>query len=195
MIFTKCKTMTIINVVKNLFRSFYLKKQRQRLSNQDFSIIASNCNGALILHDLGLRFNSPFVNLWMKPKDFIKMLKDIQYYMSRELVFTKEDGIDYPVGLLDDIRIYFQHYKTEQDAKSKWEDRAKRINYSNLFILFSDRDGCTESDLKEFDQLPYQNKVVFVNKEHPDLKSAFYIKGFEDKESLEYVPATKASAP
>lgn len=176
--------MKIINGIKALFRSFYLKRLRERLSNQDFSIIASNCNGALILHDLGLRFNSPFVNLWMKPKDFIKMLKDIQYYMSRELVFTKEDGIDYPVGLLDDIRIYFQHYKTEQDAKSKWEDRAKRINYSNLFIMFSDRDGCTESDLKEFDQLPYPNKVVFVNKQHPEIQSSFYIKGFEDKESV-----------
>lgn len=187
--------MTIINVVKNLFRSFYLKKQRQKLTNKDFSVIASNCNGGCILHDLGMRFNSPFVNLWIKPKDFIKLLKDTQHYLSCELSFTKEEGIGYPVGLLDDIRIYFQHYKTEQDAKSKWEDRAKRINYSNLFILFSDRDGCTESDLKEFDQLPYQNKVVFVNKEHPDLKSAFYIKGFEDKESLEYVPATKASAP
>ena len=187
--------MKIINGIKALFRSFYLKRLRERLSNQDFSIIASNCNGALILHDLGLRFNSPFVNLWMKPKDFIKMLKDTQHYLSCELSFTKEEGIGYPVGLLDDLRIYFEHYKSEQEAKAKWEGRAKRINWSNLFVMFTDRDGCTESDLKDFDQLPYPNKVVFVNKENPNIESAFYIKGFEDKESLEYVPATKASVP
>lgn len=175
---------TIINAAKNFFRSFYLKKLREKLTNKDFSVIASNCNGACILHDLGMKFNSPFVNLWMKPKDFIKMLKNIQYYMSCELVFTKEEGIDYPVGLLDDLRIYFEHYKSEQEAKSKWEDRSKRINWSNLFIMFTDRDGCTASDLKEFDQLPYPNKVVFVNKQHPEIQSAFYIKGFEKKESV-----------
>jgi uncharacterized protein (DUF1919 family) len=112
------------------------------------------------------------------------MLKNISHYMSYELVFTKEEGIDYPVGLLDDLRIYFEHYKSEMEAKAKWEDRTKRINWSNLFIMFTDRDGCTESDLKEFDQLPYPNKVVFVNKEYPGLKSAFYIRGFEGKESV-----------
>ena len=175
---------TIINAAKNFFRSFYLKKLRERLTNKDFSVIASNCNGACILHDLGMKFNSPFVNLWMKPHDFIKMLKDIQYYMTCELVFTKEEGIDYPVGLLDDLRIYFEHYKSEQEAKAKWEDRSKRINWSNLFIMFTDRDGCTVSELKEFDQLPYENKVAFVHKSYPDIKSTFYIKGFEEKESV-----------
>ena len=176
--------MTIINAIKDIFRTPYLKSQRERLSNEDFSIIASTCNGGCLLHDLGMRFNSPFVNLWIKPKDFLKLLNDIPLYMSKELVFIKEEGIRYPVGLLDDIHIYFQHYKTEWDAKSKWENRVKRINYSNLFIMFTDRDGCTESDLKEFDQLPFENKVVFVHKPHPEINSAFYIRGFEEEESV-----------
>lgn len=176
--------MELINLVKEPFRNAYLKSLRKQLTNRNFSIIASNCNGGCILHDLDMRFNSPFVNLWIKPKDFIKMLKDIPYYMSKELVFTTEEGIDYPIGLLEDLRVYFQHYKSVRDAKAKWATRVKRINYSNLFIMFSDRDGCKESDLKEFDQLPYKNKVVFVNKQYPDISSAFYIKGFEGKESV-----------
>ena len=120
----------------------------------------------------------------MKPKDFIKLLKNMQYYMSCELDFTSEEDIRYPVGLLDDLRIYFEHYKSEEEAKAKWEERVRRINYSNLFIMFSDRDGCTESDLREFDQLPYVNKVVFVHKQYPDIKSAVYIKGFENQDSV-----------
>ena len=44
----------------------------------------------MILHDLGLRFNSPFVNLWISPSDFIKMLGRLNYYMSCELVLKKE---------------------------------------------------------------------------------------------------------
>jgi len=176
--------MTILNVLKEPLRKSHLKSKRKELENKDFSIISSNCNGGCILHDLGMRFNSPFVNLWIKPKDFLKLLKDIHHYMSCDIVFTKEEGIHYPVGLLDDVRIYFQHYKTEQEAKSKWMDRVKRINYSNLFVMFSDRDGCTESDLKEFDQLPFENKVVFVHKPHPEINSAFYIRGFEEEESV-----------
>lgn len=176
--------MTITNAVKDIFRNFCLKSQRQKLTNKNFSVIASNCNGGCILHDLNVKFNSPFVNLWIKPKDFIKMLKNLQHYMSCELSFIQEKGIDYPVGVLDDVLVYFQHYKTEQEAQSKWESRVKRIDYSNLFVMFTDRDGCTESDLKDFDQLPYKNKVVFVHKPHPEINSAFYIKGFEKEESV-----------
>lgn len=47
-------------------------KNRERLDNKDFSLLSSNCLGGFILHDLGLRFNSPFINLWLKPGDFIK---------------------------------------------------------------------------------------------------------------------------
>lgn len=71
--------------------------------------------------------------------------------MSCKLDFTSEEGIRYPVGLLDDLRIYFEHYKSESEAKAKWEELTNRINYSNLFVLFSDRDGCTESELRELD--------------------------------------------
>lgn len=158
------------------------KKNQSRLKNKDFSLIASNCNGVCILHDLGLRFNSPFVNLWIKPKDFLKICNNLEHYMSVDLTFTTEEGIDYPVGQLEDVQIYFQHYATEEEAKEKWNERRKRINYDNLFILFSDRDGCTYEDLQTFDNLKYPNKKVFVHKKYPEIKNAAYIPGFESLE-------------
>ena len=167
------------------------KRNQRRLKNHNFSLISSNCNGAFILHDLGVRFNSPFVNLWMKPKDFLKMLSDLMGYMSEELTFVQEDGIDYPIGLLRDVRVYFTHYASEENAKIKWDERKSRINYVNLFVIFSDRDGCTIDDLEQFDKLSY-NKVVFTNKPYANLKSSFYLKGFENQESVglcyEYQP-------
>ena len=42
------------------------------------------------------------------------------------------------------------------------------------FILFTDRDGCTEQDIVEFDNLPYKNKVIFVNKPHPNIKGYIF---------------------
>lgn len=174
----------IHNKLNDIVRPSINSKNRRRLKNHDFSLIASNCNGGFILHDLGMRFNSPFVNLWMTPKDYIKMLSELKDYMSENLVFIAEDGIDYPVGLLKDIRIYFQHYDSEEEARQKWNIRKARMNYDNLFVLFTDQEGCTKADLVRFDGLPIKNKVVFTHKYYPDIFSSFYIKGFEEQESV-----------
>ncbi len=80
---------------------------RKKLKNHTFSIISNNCNGAFITHDLKQQFRSPFVNLFLFPKDFIKFCKNIKYYLSQELSFIRLPEYNYPVGKLDDIYIYF----------------------------------------------------------------------------------------
>lgn len=160
---------------------------RSSLKNKDFSIISSNCNGACILHDLGLKFLTPTVNLWFEPKDFIEFISNLEYYLSCEIQFSSEleQKLNYPVGIIDNkIKIYFEHYENNKIAKEKWEERAKRINFDNLFILFTDRDGCTYDDIAKFDRLPYKNKVIFTNKKYDEFSSSFYIKGFENDESV-----------
>ena len=50
--------------------------------------------------------------------------------------------------------------------------------------MMTDKDGgkgAKYEDLQAFDNLPYPNKVVFTHKPYPELKSAFYIKGFENE--------------
>ncbi|AUI67158.1 MULTISPECIES: DUF1919 domain-containing protein [Glaesserella] len=167
--------------INQLRRSSINQRNKQRLTNHQFSVISSNCNGAFMLHDLGERFNSPFVNLYLTPKDFIRYLKRIEYYQKQEITFPKEKQKHYPVGQLDDITIYFMHYHSEQEAVKKWQDRTARMNLDNLFIIMTDRDGCDYQDLVEFEQLPFNNKVVFTHKPYPELKSAFYIQGFENQ--------------
>ena len=167
----------------NYFCSLKDKINRFKLKNHSFSIISSNCNGALITHDLREQFRSPFVNLYLTPKDFIKFCKNIKFYLEKPLTFTSEENLSFPVGVIEDIKIYFVHYKSQQEALDKWETRKKRINFDNLFFMFSDKDGCTYEDLVEFDSLPYKNKVAFTNKRYKELKSCFYIKGYEKEES------------
>lgn len=181
-----------MNRINSRLRPIINYKNRKKLINTEFSLIASNCNGGFILHDLGLRFNSPFVNLWIKPKDYIQMLTDIKSFMDKPLTFINEDGIEHPIGQIDNIKIYFQHYESEYEALEKWNIRKSRMNYDNLFVLFTDRDGCTHEDLIAFDNLPIKNKIVFTNKKYPDIKSSFYIKGFENQDTVgqcfEYMP-------
>ena len=170
--------------LNNTLRKVKNKINQARLKNKDFSLIASNCNGAFILHDLGMRLNSPFVNLWIKPKDYMKLLQNLRFYLGCELDFVEEADIDYPIGLLDDVRIYFRHFETEEEAREKWTERSKRINFDNLFIMFTEKDGCTYQDLCDFDSLPYKNKVVFTHRPYPEFRSACYIKGWEAQGSV-----------
>ena len=168
-----------MGIINNILRKGVNMHNRIKLKNKDFTLIASNCNGCLICHDLNVKFNSPFVNLYLEPRDFIKYIKNIEYYNKCEINFINDKNVDYPVGTLGDIKLYFVHYESEEEARCKWIERRKRINLENLFVLMTDRDGCTKEDLIEFDKLPYKNKIVFTHVPYDDIKSAVYITRFE----------------
>ena len=68
----------------------YIGIIRNRLKNKDFSIIASNCNGGVICKDFGVRFNSPFVNLFVKADGFVKLCRNLREYLDVNFVFVKE---------------------------------------------------------------------------------------------------------
>ncbi|MFZ7187730.1 DUF1919 domain-containing protein [Avibacterium avium] len=171
--------------ISALMRKLFINpKLRNSLKNKGISVLASNCNGAFMLHDLGQPFNSPFVNLYLDPQDFIRYLQRIEHYQQQSLKFVENNDKPYPVAYLDDIKIHFVHYANAQQAQEKWQQRSQRIDLDNLFIIMTDRDGCTEQDLNDFDSLPYKNKVVFTHKPYPEIRSAFYIQGFEQQNSL-----------
>lgn len=178
--------MKVIQFFKNRFevlicfaREKYKAKKRRKLKSNNFSLIASNCNGGVILHDLNLKFNTPFINLSMPPRDFIKLAENFRHYMAFEVEEYNDDTVDFPVGLLGGLRIDFMHYDTFDQAKSKWDERKRRINYDNLLFMLTEREGCSIEDMIKFDNLPIKNKVIFTHKKYPFLKSSFYIRGFE----------------
>ena len=175
------KIKTIINC---FFRSFINRNKRKQLKNKNITLIASNCNGCLILHDLGLRFNSPFVNMFIEARDYIKLLSNLSQYLNMELSFEETDNFSYPIALLGDVKLHCVHYKSKQEVIEKWRTRIKRMDMSKCFVMFTDRDGCNFELLKEFDSLPYDNKVVFTHKPYAEIKSSFYIHGFEEADCV-----------
>lgn len=170
--------------ITTIKRYIYKRIYRLGLKNKNFSVIASNCNGGVIMSDLGVKFRTPTVNVGFKPGDFLLFLSDIEGYLNCELKEFKDETKTYPVGDLNGIKLYFVHYDSFDEAYEKWQRRKDRINYDNLFIIFTDRDGCTYEHIKQFDMLPYKNKVIFTNKHYPEFKSAYYIEGFEEEESV-----------
>ena len=171
------------NQINKLFRSLYLRKLRKGFQNHSLSVFSSNCVGGCMLHDLGVRFLSPLVNLFMDAKDYLKFLSKPKAYLALTLVEEKTD-LPYPVGHLGDLTLHFVHYKSFSDAVDSFAARTQRINYDNLFVIFCERDGCTYEDLLTFDALPYSHKVVFTHTPYEDIRSAFYISGYEDQDCL-----------
>ena len=172
-------------IQKSCRRLLILPGMRARLMNHDFSIISSSCNGGVLTSDLGVRFNSPTVNLSMPPGDFLKLVSDLPFWLSCELKEAQDKDTPYPVGLLNgELRIDFIHYKSFQEAKDKWERRKTRVHYENLFFMMTDRDGCTEEQIRKFDALPFANKVIFTSRQYPELKSAVWCSEFAGQDEV-----------
>lgn len=150
--------------------------------------MCNNCNAGVILHDLGLQFNSPTVNLFFYNDHFFKFCENLIYYLNQELYECKKPiykpMTSYPIcnlGTGDNIiELHFLHYRDFKEAKDSWERRKKRINLDNLYIMWTFFDKTDEKLLKRFDNLNFKNKVAFVEKEFPNYKSAFHIKGYEN---------------
>lgn len=172
--------------IEQEYREF-LARRRARLKCFDFSIFCTNCIGGVMYHDLGLEFLSPTINLTIGIKDFIKMAKNLKWYMDQPLE-ELESGESFPVARLGTgdaaVQVNFLHYGTFQDAREKWEERKRKINWDRIVLITTDRNNCDYSTLRLFDELPYPNKLAFTHVDYPELSSAFYFKGFEDQPEL-----------
>ena len=148
------------------------KNMRKKLKNNP-SIITNHCIGGIISHDLGLKFLSPTVNLKILPYDFIKFIQNLDRYLNADLIEI-ESEFPYPVAKLEDITIYFVHYKTFEEAVNKWNERKKRIDFNNIRVIMTARDGASYETLKKYNDLPYK-KVFFDDVAHPELESAVHV--------------------
>ena len=76
------------------------------------------------------------------------------------------------------------HYRTEEEAASKWYRRAKRVNFDDLLIIGMDQIRCTEQDIRSFDKLPYQRKIFFSIHQIDGVESNCYMPEFAGKDAV-----------
>lgn len=163
------------SMVSGVANSFYEKDVQNRLKNKDFTILCSNCIGGVIYHRLGQQFQSPTVNLWLHQRDFLKLAENLSDYIKEELIFV-ESEYDHPVAQLKDILIYFNHSRSEDEARNDWNRRKERINYENLFLIMYDREALTEKDFQRFEAIPCKGRVILSDRERPDFDCVVTIK-------------------
>ena len=174
------------NKIYDFCREIKLRKKRNKLHNKDVTIICSDCIGGVIYHELKLKFNSPTINLYICPSDFIKFCLNLDFYLNSELkkYNNKDNKI---IGKLADIKIHFIHYKTFDDAKTKWEERKKRIDKKNMCIILTCKDGYTENDIKNFKKIKTKSKVVFVPQKYLKYSDSFFIKKSEKNNEVAFL--------
>lgn len=145
------------------------------------SIISNNCAGWCLYKSMRLPYDSPTIALQIMPEEFTKFCKDFKHYMSlplmeytlrseRHISYLKRlyQGpvnypVDFPIGIVGDIMIAFQHYNSFQEAKEKWDRRKARIDYDNLnFIFVLDYDRYAE-EAQEFSEANLDHGFVFTN--------------------------------
>ena len=132
------------------------------------TILSNNCVAGRMLHDLGLRLDTPTVNLWTTVGDFLALAEGLPGSLEGELAEVRETNEANPVATLrfDDrsIRLHFLHAATFQMAKADWERRRGRVDPARTFLVATDNSDTTAEELDRFLRLPFPKKM-FVKDE------------------------------
>ena len=176
--------------------------ERRNLRNKNFTIISNDCIAAGIYRKLGLNYTTPTIGLFFFAEDYIKFLENLEYYLKQTLTFCKvsrhvdADSLfplltkarkknHYPIGLLgNDVEIHFLHYLNEREAMNKWQQRVKRINFENLFIIYSDKYRFQEEYLDRFEKLPFEHKIFLSAKPRRDSELTVFLQDYADKSEV-----------
>lgn len=135
------------------------------LKKSAISIFSVNCFAGICYNYLGLPFLSPTINMFESTADFTKMMKNLDYYMSAPVEYIRYDyeervGHSFPIARIDDVILQFLHYDNFDGAAKCWEKRKQRINKGNIFVV-SHTDE--KKELFDFEEIPYEHKVIFTS--------------------------------
>lgn len=144
-------------------------------------IISNNCWGYHYYQNNNIPYPTPFIGLYLYAPDYINMVENFDEYINTEIRFTKSSKWpvkfkNYPIGLLKNAEIHFLHYKTENEAKDKWNRRLSRMhkNYDRYYFKFDDVEKpFDDALLRRFHTLPFKNKISFTSKRHPEFENNF----------------------
>ena len=158
-----------------------MNKVKQSVDLTNVSLISMNCIAGVFYHDVEARFLTPTINLFFTADDFIKFVNRLEYYLSISPEVMM--GEKYPIGQLDDIKIYFMHFNSIEDALSKWEERKKRINPDRVFVIMVEQNGFTDQNFHDFLRIKYP-KILFTRNPNHRSDNVVYYEKYKDLEEL-----------
>ena len=159
----------------------YLGIRRQRkLREKQFTIFSNNCWGGHLYRYFNLPYLSPTIGLYFFSDDYMRFLNNARQYLEADIKFVTYRESKYreileerggenlicPIGVIDDIEVVFLHYKSDEEAMLKWRRRSERICWDNIIVKMSEMNLCSETLIRAFDRIPYNNKFIFTTKDY-----------------------------
>ncbi len=141
------------------------------LKNHKFAIVSNNCWGFQLYKILNRQYNTPFVGLYILFDEYLLLTENIKKYLTvkiteKNFITTHEN---FPVAKIYDVRIFFMHYKDQQEAISKWNNRRKRLliflkeyGEGRIIYKFCDKDSENSSDLDKLTRINKKRKIIFT---------------------------------
>ena len=99
----------------------------------------------------------------MSNLDFIKFACNLKQYLSMKLDFI-ETNETFPVAMLDDIVLYFNHHADPEEAAYDWDRRKSRINYDNLYFILCYREGYPLDRVREIENAKCKGYALITHK-------------------------------
>lgn len=170
-------------ITNKIIASFYYRKIRHNLPKYNISIIGHDCLAGVSYHQMGKRFDSPFINTLIYMTDYFKLISNFNEYINCELCELPNNTEGYPIGILkpvnlEPIKINFIHDKVFSHCKKKWDERKSRIDFNKLVFYFNLTNVQDEKEVIEkaelFNKLDVPNKLIFI-KHKLNIKNSIYI--------------------
>ena len=189
----------------NIFQTFCRHMVKHKLDLSNSIILCNNCIGGFLYHDFKQKFLSPTINLQIEADSFLRMCNNLEEYMKKTLIeydspdnmklFAEWHTHPFPIGYLGDVKIFFQHYRSFEEAKIAWEKRSHRMielmKSGALVNVIMIRNNFGIEEYKEFQELPFSNKIYIYqmppeNFSQTDLKNAYVLKIPDGKQWFDY---------
>ena len=164
-------------------RRFFVKLLVRK---KDFSIISNNCWAGRVYQYLDMPYLSPTAGLYFFAPDYIKFVSDLKKYLDAPLEFISPEASRYfeelkkrnqlvkPIGKILDVEIVFLHYPTKEEAAEKWNRRKERVNFDHIVLKFSRMNLCTEKDIIDYFNLPFEHKAFVDTEKRSDNKGVVF---------------------
>ncbi len=144
-------------------RSARIARRYRALGGGPATILSNNCAAGRMLHDLGLRLDTPTVNLWMTVGDFLDFAEGIPDSLAGNLEEIRSSGENNPVADLRfdsrSVRLHFLHDNSFEAAKAAWKRRRGRVDLSRTFLVATDNSDATAEALDRFLRLPWPKRM------------------------------------
>ena len=137
------------------------------LKRSRVSIVSNNCWGGMVYNTLGMECLSPFKNISFSARDYIRLLGNLEHYLSIDPVWRGKTEMDInqnrevPLLELDDIFIKCNHDPNAEIAISNWKRRRDKFNWNNIFVeMYTEKPEVEE----EFGEVSgqYHHRICFV---------------------------------